>query len=52
MHAGMGTKNAIREADVVEIEERIEAEKERATLMRRELACECPDRSCPVAHES
>lgn len=34
------------------IEERIEEERERAQLMRRDMECECPDTSCPVEHES
>lgn len=50
--AGMSTKNSTPEADMIEMDERIEAERERATLMRKDLACECPDSSCPVAHES
>lgn len=42
----------LREADMIEIEERIETQKESAQLMRNALDCECPDSSCPVAHES
>ena len=38
--------------NVTEIEERIESQKESAELMRKALECECPDSSCPVAHES
>lgn len=37
---------------MVELEERIEDQKERAELLQKEQACECPDSSCPVAHES
>ncbi len=37
---------------MTQIEERIEEERERAQLMRRDMECECPDRSCPVEHES
>jgi hypothetical protein len=49
----MNTKNApLQEADVTEIEERIETQRENAQLMRNALSCECPDSSCPVAHES
>lgn len=48
----MATQKATPTADLPEIEERIAAEAERATLMRKDLACECPDSSCPVAHES
>jgi hypothetical protein len=40
------------ESDMTEIEERIETQKEHAQLLRNQLDCECPDRSCPVAHES
>jgi hypothetical protein len=42
----------MREADMTEIEERIETQKQSAQLMRNALDCECPDSSCPVAHES
>ena len=38
--------------DMTEIEERIESQKQSAELMRRALDCECPDKSCTVAHES
>jgi len=38
--------------NVTEIEERIESQKQSAALMRKALDCECPDKSCPVAHES
>jgi len=41
-----------QEQDVTEIEERIETQRERSEIMRREFACECPDKSCPVEHES
>lgn len=37
---------------MTEIEERIEEERERAELMRKEFDCECPDSQCPVEHES
>lgn len=37
---------------MTEIEERIEEERERSELMRREFDCECPDSLCPVEHES
>ena len=50
---GMDTTNALmQEADMTEIEERIETQRENAQLMRNALDCECPDSSCPVAHES
>lgn len=48
----MATQRATEVNDMTEIEERIEIERERAQLLRRDLACECPDASCPVAHES
>ena len=50
----MDTQNVtVMEAtDVTEIEERIESQKESSALMRKALDCECPDSSCPVAHES
>jgi hypothetical protein len=50
----MNTENvtAMEAPDVTEIEERIESQKESAALMRKALDCECPDTSCPVAHES
>jgi hypothetical protein len=41
-----------QEQDVIEIEERIETQRESAEIMRKQLACECPDKSCPVEHES
>lgn len=37
---------------MTEIEERIEEQRDRAELMRKELDCECPDSECPVEHES
>jgi hypothetical protein len=50
----MDTQNvtATEANDVTEMEERIESQKQSAELMRNALACECPDISCPVAHES
>jgi hypothetical protein len=39
------------ENDMTEIEERIESERERSRLLRRELECECPD-ACPVDHDN
>jgi hypothetical protein len=49
----MDTQNAaMQEDNVTEIEERIETQRESAQLMRNALDCECPDTSCPVAHES
>jgi len=43
---------AMEAIEVTEIEERIESQRESAALMRQALECECPDKSCPVAHES
>lgn len=37
---------------MTELEERIEEQRERAALMREQADCECPDRDCPVEHES
>ena len=39
------------ENDMTEIEQRIESERERSRLLRRELECECPD-ACPVDHDN
>jgi hypothetical protein len=54
MYGRMDTQNvtAMEATEVTEIEQRIESQKESAALMRQALDCECPDRSCPVAHES
>ena len=50
---GVDTSNApVQEANVTEIEERIETQRESAQLMQKAMDCECPDSSCPVAHES
>ena len=43
---------AMEATDMTEIEERIESQKENAALMRSAMECECPDKSCQVAHES
>ncbi len=40
------------EAEMTEIEERIDEQRERAQQLQRNLDCECPDSSCQVAHES
>jgi hypothetical protein len=48
----MDTQRASTEADVTEIEERIELQKAQAKILQEQLKCECPDQSCPVAHES
>jgi hypothetical protein len=37
---------------MIELEERIETEKEQSRLLQKQLECECPDTSCQVAHES
>ncbi len=50
---GRMNKNVTTEEnDMTETEERIETQRERARLLRDQLDCECPDASCPVAHES
>jgi hypothetical protein len=38
--------------DVIELDERIENEREQSKLLQKQMECECPDNSCPVAHES
>jgi hypothetical protein len=38
--------------DMIELDERIENEKEQSKLLQKQMECECPDSSCPVAHES
>ena len=38
--------------EVTEIEERIESQRQGAVLMQQAMDCECPDKSCQVAHES
>lgn len=43
---------AMEATEVTEIEERIESQKQSAVLMQKAMDCECPDKSCPVAHES
>lgn len=49
----MDTQNAaMQEANVTEIEERIETQRESAQLMAKAMECECPDTACTVAHES
>lgn len=48
----MDRQTATAEDDMTELEERIDTERERTALMREQLRCECPDSSCPVAHES
>ena len=49
----MDTQRAITEAlDMTELEERIELQKEQRAILQKQMECECPDPSCPVAHES
>jgi hypothetical protein len=40
------------EAQMTEIEERIDEQRVRAELLRKNLECECPDSDCMVEHES
>jgi hypothetical protein len=49
---GVVVRGTTQEQDVTEIEERIQTQRESAENMRRQLACECPDKSCMVEHES
>ena len=49
----MDTQKATAEADdMIEIEERIELQREQTKILQLQMQCECPDASCPVAHES
>ena len=48
----MGTQRATTEAEVTEIEERIEHQKEQTLILQKQMECECPDQRCQVAHES
>ncbi len=48
----MGTQRATTEADVTELEQRIELQKEQTKILQEQLKCECPHPSCQVAHES
>ena len=36
---------------MTELDERIAIERERAELLRKQLACECPDR-CDIDHDN
>jgi hypothetical protein len=47
--SGIGT---VEVNDMIELDERIENEKEQSKLLKKQMECECPDTSCPVAHES
>ena len=40
-----------READMTELDERMAIERERAELLRKQLACGCPDR-CDIDHDN
>jgi hypothetical protein len=40
-----------RETEMTELEERIAIERERAELLRKQMACGCPDR-CDIDHDN
>ena len=40
-----------QEAQMTELDERIQSERERAELLRKQLACGCPDR-CDIDHDN
>lgn len=40
-----------REAEMTELDERMAAERERAELLRKQMACGCPDR-CDIDHDN
>lgn len=40
-----------REVDMTELDERIVIERERAELLKRQMACGCPDR-CDIDHDN
>lgn len=40
-----------RETDMTELDERIAIERERAELLKRQMACGCPDR-CDIDHDN
>jgi hypothetical protein len=40
-----------REAEMTELDERIAIERERAELLKKQMACGCPDR-CDVDHDN
>ncbi len=48
-HAGMLQQQ--RETEMTELDERIAIERERAELLRKQLACGCPDR-CDIDHDN
>jgi uncharacterized membrane protein YqiK len=48
----MDTQRVTTEADVTEIEERSELQKEQTKILQEQMNCECPDQRCQVAHES
>jgi len=40
-----------RETEMTELDERIAIERERAELLRKQMACGCPDR-CDIDHDN
>ncbi len=40
-----------QEAEMTELDERMAAERERAELLRKQMACGCPDR-CDIDHDN
>ena len=40
-----------REAEMTELDERIAIERERAELLKKQMACGCPDR-CDIDHDN
>ena len=56
---GLGTETAHlpdmlqqhREADMTELDERMAIERERAELLKKQMACGCPDR-CDIDHDN
>jgi hypothetical protein len=40
-----------RETEMTELDERIAIERERAELLKKQLACGCPDR-CDIDHDN
>lgn len=40
-----------REVDMTELDERMVIERERAELLKRQMACGCPDR-CDIDHDN
>jgi hypothetical protein len=48
-HPGMLQQQ--RETEMTELDERIAIERERAELLRKQMACGCPDR-CDIDHDN